>query len=228
MCRECCVELNLNSLSQLFRHPFIARQLSFVVLVVLVVSSERNRSASFPAPLVTGRESRRKSSNLPRVFQCGVCQVCFELVQWSSWTFETLASLSQETMSGFTPTKRNTSSSELLQTDHCEQGGSAHHLSASAASHNYNHSLQVDKSQPQLSGTPQPPSSAQLAFSVTNSPAKSGGHPQTDSSIIKPPDQFRTNTEDQSNMHGKFEAKGKQFSFENFLFSHVTCVCKDS
>lgn len=120
-------------------------------------------------------------------------------------------------MSGFTPTKRNTSSSELLQTDHLEQAGSAQHLSASAASHPYNYNLQVDKSQPQLASTPQPPSSAQLAFSVTNSPAKSGagGHPQTDSSIIKPPDQFRTNTEDHPNMHGKFQAN----EFRNLFFS---------
>ena len=99
-------------------------------------------------------------------------------------------------MSGFTPVKRNTSSGEL-QTDHCEDG-STQHLSASAANHNYN--LQVDKSTPQ-------PSSAQLAFSATNSPAKSG-HQQADNSIIKPPDQFRTahfQSEDhQPIMHGKF------------------------
>ena len=123
-------------------------------------------------------------------------------------------------MSGFTPTKRNTSSSELLQTDHLEQAGSAPHLSASAASHNYNYNLQVDKSQPQLSATPQPPSSAQLPFSTTNSPAKSGvgGHPN-DSSIIKPPDQFRTNTEDHHpNMHGgEFTCDALKLLFSNHL-----------
>lgn len=100
-------------------------------------------------------------------------------------------------MSGFTPVKHNISSSELQAADHCEQGGSGHLSSASQ-----NH-LQVDnKRQPQFTSTPQP-SATQLAFSITNSPAKSGQ--QTDS-IIKPPDQFlsRTTGYQDSAMHGKF------------------------
>lgn len=86
----------------------------------------------------------------------------------------------------FTPVKHNTSSSELLQTDHCEQSGSVQHLSASSHT-NYN--LQVDnKSQP--------------IFSTSNSPAKKVRHQQADNSIIKPPDQFRSGNEDQPTMHG--------------------------
>jgi len=97
-------------------------------------------------------------------------------------------------MSGFTPVKQNISSSELQTTDHCEPGGSAHHLSA--ASHNYTSSQVDNKSQPQLTSTPQP-SAAQISFS--DSPAKSG---HQDNSIIKPPDQFRSANEEQhSTMH---------------------------
>lgn len=116
-------------------------------------------------------------------------------------------------MSGFTPVKHNVSSSEL-QTDHCEQGGSAHHLSA--ASHNY--SSQVDnKSQPHLTSTPQP-SATQLPFSATNSPAKSG-HQQD--SIIKPPDQFRTANEEQhTTMHGKLCVWwSRQFGGRNLIIT---------
>lgn len=105
-------------------------------------------------------------------------------------------------MSGrnFTPDfKHNISSSELQITDHCEPGGSAHHLSV--ASHNY--SSQIDnKSQPQLTSTPQPPA-AQIPFSATNSPAKIGLQKADPSSIIIPPDQFRSTIEDHKTMHGK-------------------------